>query len=244
MDTSFDREASMSSSFATAGDTVDDDCVVSMPAASPPVAHHTRASARVDGGAAGGGLLLRVLDQLDYGLMIVTSNASVRFANRVALRQCSAAHAMRLHDGCVRVRHEGEHLAFTKALAASLQGRRSMLTLHSQDAPVSLAVVPVADPIEPGGAQVALLVFGRRQVCEPLSVEFFAREHRLTAAEIVVLRKLCDGAAPAQIACECGVALSTVRTQVGSIRLKTGARSIGDLVRRVTVLPPMVSVLS
>jgi DNA-binding CsgD family transcriptional regulator len=90
----------------------------------------------------------------------------------------------------------------------------------------------------------ALVVFGRRQVCEPLSVEFYAREHRLTAAETSVLRGLADGLRPAQIAREAGVAMSTVRTQITSIRLKTGARSIGELVRLVTVLPPIVPVLN
>ena len=38
--------------------------------------------------------------------------------------------------------------------------------------------------------------------------------------------------------------MSTVRTQITSIRMKTGARSIGELVRLVTVLPPIVPVLA
>ena len=40
-----------------------------------------------------------------------------------------------------------------------------------------------------------------------------------------------------------GVALSTVRTQINSIRAKTGAASIRALVRQVAVLPPLVSAL-
>jgi hypothetical protein len=39
------------------------------------------------------------------------------------------------------------------------------------------------------------------------------------------------------------VALSTVRTQIGSIRTKTGAGSIRDLVRQVALLPPLVGAL-
>jgi DNA-binding CsgD family transcriptional regulator len=245
MDTSFDqREGSMETAVAAVGVMMDDGIAISMPRLATPASPQARASAApAHDSDTGSALVLRILDELDYGLMLVTCNAAVRFANRVALRQCSATHAMRLHEGHVRPRHDGEQAAFTRALAAAMQGRRSMLTLRSQGASVSLAVVPVADP-EPNGTAVTLLVFGRHQVCEPLSVEFFAREHRLTAAEGVVLRKLCDGVVPARIAVECGVALSTVRTQVGSVRLKTGARSIGDLVRRVTMLPPMVSVLN
>jgi DNA-binding CsgD family transcriptional regulator len=106
---------------------------------------------------------------------------------------------------------------------------------------LSLAIVPVGETLEAGRTEgSALLVFGRRQVCEPLSVQFFAREHRLTTAETAVLHGLAEGLRPAEIAKDAGVPMSTVRTQITSIRLKTGARSIGELVRLVTVLPPIV----
>jgi len=186
-------------------------------------------------------LFMRVLDELDYGLMLVTDQARLRFANRVALRECTPARCMRLHDGHVLPRHEREQQGFFRALAASRLGRRSMLNLRVDDAQVCLAVVPLG---ETAGMPATLLVFGRRQVCEPLTVEFFAREQHLTAAETTVLRALCDGARPAEIARQCGVAVSTVRTQVSSLRSKTGAHSIGELVRMVTVLPPIVPVLN
>ena len=52
-----------------------------------------------------------------------------------------------------------------------------------------------------------------------------------------------EGAPPGEIASGLGVAVSTVRTQIGNLRLKTGAGSIRALVRQVAVLPPLVSVL-
>jgi ribosomal protein S19 len=39
------------------------------------------------------------------------------------------------------------------------------------------------------------------------------------------------------------VALSTIRSQLGAIRAKTGAASIRTLVRQVAVLPPLVGAL-
>ncbi|MBL8315150.1 MAG: helix-turn-helix transcriptional regulator, partial [Rubrivivax sp.] len=42
---------------------------------------------------------------------------------------------------------------------------------------------------------------------------------------------------------EQGVKLSTVRTQIASVREKTGTPSIGALVRLAAGLPPMVSAL-
>ena len=193
--------------------------------------------------AVGSRLFMRVLDELDYGLMLVSDQAKLRFANRVAMRECAPARCMRLQNGHVLPRYEREQQGFYRALAASRLGRRSMLSLRSDDAQVCLAVVPVHESAAGGGLPATLLVFGRRQVCEPLTVDFFAREQHLTAAETVVLRALCEGARPADIARQCGLAVSTVRTQITSLRLKTGARSIGELVRMVTVLPPIVPVL-
>jgi len=58
-----------------------------------------------------------------------------------------------------------------------------------------------------------------------------------------LLEQLCAGVRPAEVARHKGVAMSTVRTQIGSIRSKTGSGSIAELVRLVAVLPPMVSAL-
>ena len=91
--------------------------------------------------------------------------------------------------------------------------------------------------------RATLLVLGKRQVCEQLSVQSFARSVNLTPAETRVLEQLCRGVRPTTIARQHGVAVSTVRTQIGSIRAKTGAASISELVRQVAVLPPMVNAL-
>jgi DNA-binding CsgD family transcriptional regulator len=88
-----------------------------------------------------------------------------------------------------------------------------------------------------------LLVFGKRQMCESLSVQYFAQNHGLTLAEAQVLRALCGGDAPGEVAARQGVAMSTVRSQLGSIRAKTGAGSLRDLVHQVAVLPPVLSAL-
>ncbi|HEV7913280.1 MAG TPA: helix-turn-helix transcriptional regulator [Albitalea sp.] len=187
------------------------------------------------------GLLLRILDEIDYGLMLVTEGARVCFANHIALRECAADRPMRLQDGHVLPRHEREHEAYFKALASSGVGRRSMLTVRSDTGPASLAMVPMGPA---GGENAVLLLFGRRESCEPLSAEFFAMAHHLTASETSVLKGLCNGQRPAQIAKQSGVAISTVRSHIGSIRLKTQTGSIGELVRTVTALPPIVPALN
>jgi len=65
----------------------------------------------------------------------------------------------------------------------------------------------------------------------------------LDAAETRVLVALCQGIPPGAAAAEIGVGIATVRTQIGSIRQKTGAQSIRALVRQVAVLPPLMGAL-
>jgi DNA-binding CsgD family transcriptional regulator len=191
-----------------------------------------------------GALLLCILNEIDYGLLLVSPSARPYFANQAALQECAASGAMQLHEGQVRPRDEHEHELFMRALAAAGTGKRAMLTLRGGVLPLSLALVPMPDTGLSDAEPATLLVFGKRQVCEPLSVDFFAMTHGLTTAEASVLRGLCRGQRPGEIARLAGVALSTVRSQISSIRLKTAATSIGDLIRMVTVLPPILSALN
>ncbi|MBC8056957.1 MAG: helix-turn-helix transcriptional regulator, partial [Rhizobiales bacterium] len=119
---------------------------------------------------------------------------------------------------------------------------RKLLTLGEGAQRVSVSVVPLSLP-DSASEPVTLVMLGKRQVCEVLSVQGFAHSHGLTAAETRVLAALCRGTPPSAIAAEVGVAISTVRTQIGNIRLKTGAESIRALVQQVAVLPPLMGVL-
>ena len=88
-----------------------------------------------------------------------------------------------------------------------------------------------------------MAVFGRRRLCERISVQWFAQAHGLTPAESQVLELLCDGLDPRAIASANGVRMTTVRTHVGKIREKTGAACIRALIQQVATLPPIVSAL-
>jgi DNA-binding CsgD family transcriptional regulator len=204
--------------------------------------------------------LTAALDEIDYGLLVVDlPTGRLRHANRQALDECRRHGTLDLSDGFVAVPDVTGHRSFLGALSQALQGRRSLLSLRSHlelaqgdtaagdtsepDAAsnyVTVAVVPM--PRDADQAQ-ALLVFGKRPGADALSVGFFARLHGLTPTEDTVLLSLCRGMKPAAIADQHGVAISTVRTHVNSIRLKTGTSSIRDLVHKVATLPPMASAL-
>lgn len=189
-------------------------------------------------------MLTGALDELDYGLLIVDARGHLVQANQMGHHHCTAAHGSCLLQGQqLHTRCSTEDAVLQRALALAAAGRRSLIKLGEGPHTETVAVVPLGSP-QGGRADAAiLLVFGKRQVCEALSVEHFARVHNLTHAEGMVLTALCHGDEPSAIARQFGVAVSTVRTQIASVRQKTQATSIRDLVRQVAMLPPIVSVL-
>lgn len=189
-------------------------------------------------------MLSGALDELDYGLLIVEVDGRLVQANQMGRHHCTTPHgSCRLQDQHLHTRSAADEPLLQRALALAATGRRSLLKFGTGPHVETLAVVPLASPQGHRADGAILLVFGRHQVCETLSVEHFARVHNLTHAEGMVLAALCDGEEPGAIAKRFGVAVSTVRTQIASVRQKTQAPSIRHLVRQVAMLPPIVSVL-
>jgi DNA-binding CsgD family transcriptional regulator len=190
--------------------------------------------------------LTRMLDEIDYGMLLISTDAQVLYLNHAARLELDGDHPLQLLGGSLRTQRAQDVAPLYDALAGAQRGLRKLVTMGSGVHRVCVSVVPL--PAGSGQRRedespATLLVLGKRQVCEQLSVQGFARSMQLTPAETRVLELLCAGVRPAQIAHQLDVAVSTVRTQIGSIRAKTGAASIGDLVRMVSVLPPMVGAL-
>jgi DNA-binding CsgD family transcriptional regulator len=214
--------------------------------------------------------LTAVLDEIDHGVIVVDlPSGLVRHVNRQARDECRHHGTLDLADGHAVVPDALGQRGLLSAFSQALLGRRTLLSLRphcsrvvreaaagaSSDGAsghpdlgsagqVSMAVVPLPRVGEAAGETAqAMLVFGKRQGSDALSVGFFARLHGLTPTEDAVLLSLCRGTKPSDIAKEHGVAISTVRTHVNSIRLKTGTSSIRDLVHKVSTLPPMATAL-
>lgn len=188
------------------------------------------------------GLLAATLDEIDYGLLLLDRNQHVVHANHAARSEFDSEHPLELTQAHLQAQHPHDAALLRDALADVFQrAHRKLLTLGPASRRISISIVPLASA---GAAPAwALVLIGKPQVCQDLSVEAFARSHKLTPAETLVLKSLCRGARPAEIARTHNVALSTVRTHVGSIRSKTSVASIGALVRTVSMLPPIVGVL-
>jgi DNA-binding CsgD family transcriptional regulator len=189
-------------------------------------------------------MLTGAMDELDYGMLILDAVGHLMQANQMGYQHCTSAHSScRLQDGQLHTRSNADDPLLQRALSLAAAGRRSLLKLGEGSHMETVAVVPLSSPLGGRTEGAILLVFGKQQVCEALSVEHFARVHNLTHAEGMVLTALCTGDDPSAIARRFGVAVSTVRTQIASVRQKTQAASIRDLVRQVAMLPPIVSVL-
>lgn len=186
-------------------------------------------------------LLMKVLDEIDHGLVLVDRHGRLCFANQLAWHDLSGDGALMLIGERVTGRTTADHSALQAALVDAQRGRRRLFNAGvGSPGAVSVAAVPMAlgadDPASEGSV---LLVFGKRQAVEGLTADFFARAHSLTSAETAVLKSLCGGRKPKEIALAQQVKVSTIRSHISSIRAKTEAGSIADLVNRVAVLPPM-----
>jgi DNA-binding CsgD family transcriptional regulator len=194
------------------------------------------------GAPAIGHWLAAALDELDYGIVLLLDDMHISHINDAAADELDEDHPLAMVGGQLCARSARDTASLNEAVsAAATRGIRRLLTLGEDGRRASVSVVPL-DSAD-AGPRAVLVVLEKRSVCESLSVHGFARSCGLTGAETRVLVALCSGSPPAQTAEELGVAVSTVRSQIGSIRQKTGAASIRALVRQVAVLPPVKGVL-
>ena len=124
-------------------------------------------------------------------------------------------------------------------MQSAAKGRRLMLTLRDGEDSLQVAGVPLLQPFR-GDQPSVLLILGRQSGTRNLAVTFYSRLHGLTPAEEFVLKGLCDGMDVHEIAVGKRVSECTVRTQLQSLRVKTGATSIRLLVQRIAALPPVI----
>ncbi len=187
--------------------------------------------------------LAATLDEVDFGMLLLTDTDHVVHANHAARIELDGEHPLQMVGQVLRARHSHDVQALHGALHnAAHRALRKLVTLGEGARRVSVSVVPIGDTQRPGDG-ATLLMMSKRQTCESLSVQGYARSHGLTGAETRVLMLLCQGLPPAMVATELGVGIATVRTQIGSIRLKTATDSIRALVQQVAGLPPLMSVL-
>jgi len=193
-------------------------------------------------------LLACVLDEVDYGLLMLSADGAVVHANHAARTELASSTSLRLVGQRLVGRTATEQRQLDRALAAARDdGVRTMLTIATQGTGrfrVGLSIVPLPVALTKAHAGHAVLIsFERSRIAQTLSVDAHAREHGLTLREGQVLAALCDGLRAKEIAARLEIGEATVRTHVNNIKAKTGCASIVDIVKQVSRLPPMVAAL-
>jgi len=186
--------------------------------------------------------LMALIDELDVGLLVCRADGTLVHANAAGWRELDRKEAIALKPQDVVVATLVEqHSALRQAMDAAVRGRRQLVALHRPTARLMVAVQPL--PALPGEAGRVLLILGRRRAATALMVEMLCRRQGVTAAEQRVLEGLLQGLSAQELARQFDVELSTVRTQVSSLRAKLGVKRIDDALLLVAELPPMASAL-
>jgi DNA-binding CsgD family transcriptional regulator len=175
-------------------------------------------------------LLAQVADALAWPLLLLDADAALLQANRAGHALLRRGRPLQRHDdGPVRPAQAAQQPAFAAALhAVAHDGQPRLLRL--------------ADGGD-GGATLSRLAAGAVLVALSGSradaARAFAELHRLTPAETRVLVRLAlgdDGPAAAQAL---GVSATTVRSQLASLRRKTGHASVTAVLQALARAGPM-----
>jgi len=183
-----------------------------------------------------------ILDQIDYGMVLVDRSGPIHFNRAARAELDDPQYPLRLEAGRLCAASSSQDRQLRDALDDALRGaRRRLMSLDGAGRSLPVAVVPLSSDSHEHGDGLALVVLGKRQLCSQLTEQWFCRSHGLTPAESAVLGGLLAGNRPSFIAQQNGVAISTIRTHLASIRSKTATGGIRELMMTAAALPPMVA---
>jgi DNA-binding CsgD family transcriptional regulator len=186
--------------------------------------------------------LLRVLDEVDYGVLIIDAQGTILHANHLARHELASGRMLMSYGNSLL----GSSAEFTAqmqtAMEAAFRGQRRLVLLNKGERELSLAFTPLSHPLE-ADTPTVLVMLSRQSACDNLAVRMFARTIGLSPSEEAVLMGLCRGLEIPEIASEHGVAPSTIRSQIKTLREKAGSPSIRRLLQRINSLPPVVPAL-
>lgn len=186
--------------------------------------------------------LLRALDEVDYGMLIIDAQGTILHANHLARHELASGRMLMSYGNTLL----GSNAEFTgqmqTAMEAAFRGQRRLVLLNKGERELSLAFTPLSHPLEADPPTV-LVMLSRQSTCDNLAVRMFARTIGLSPSEEAVLMGLCRGLEIPEIAAEHGVAPSTIRSQIKTLREKAGSPSIRRLLQRINSLPPVVPAL-
>jgi DNA-binding CsgD family transcriptional regulator len=187
-------------------------------------------------------VLAQMADALMWPLLVLQADGTLVHANRAASRLLNAQRLITVGaDRRLGLLPASRQPEWQAALAAAHQGQTVVLTWPAEAGGLGTAATlgPLNDPrAAVGGSAQLLLALSTTEPAEG-PVLAFAQLYRLSPAETRVLQRLALGDSSGEAALALGVSDATVRSQIISLRRKTGHGSVMQLLRGLASMPPV-----
>lgn len=186
------------------------------------------------------GIMQSAVETLSPALVLLDAQGTVVFTNGRAQMLLTANDRLRVVAGRLVV--DGNQQAGLDALLKDTLPQETMLGIASLLGKPSLWLIRVPMPLggnTPPDARrptIALMIHDSAAV-DTIDLKGFSKVHGLTPAEARIMRLLLEHAALPPISQALGVSSHTVRSQLRTIREKTGARRQAELVRMLMSWP-------
>ena len=186
--------------------------------------------------------LVRMADALAWPLLLVDEQGALHHANDSGRAVLSAGQPLRL-DAQHRLQPASPSYRadFCLALLSARRGQICELRWPGRPGGQAATLRPLA-PL-PGGSTLLLLElkpdFHAKQAPRP-DVAGYAQARGLSSAQQQLLQALAEGRRVVQMADDLHLPPSTVRSRLVALRRKTGHAGIGELLRTLWALPPVL----
>ena len=185
-----------------------------------------------------------VLQEIGFGVVLIDVRGHIQYANPSGRSELRMRSRLVDNEGWLAAPHGDQQRRVVTALMDARRGLRSLVELGPAGDTRMFGFVPLGRAGDAATDAQVLVMCGREEPFESALMVLYAKAIGLTASERDVLACLCRGFVAQDIAQQRSVKLSTVRTQIGSIRDKIGARTIVQLVAKVSSLPPLASTVA
>jgi DNA-binding CsgD family transcriptional regulator len=173
------------------------------------------------------------------GLMLVTANRRIVWANKFAVSLISKSSELRCKDRCIsaldfKIGRKLQSLISPTSQSLDEKAPRGSILLRNEDGLASIVVhvVPLASPLTVWSERpVAGLIVADCQSGSDARIGMFVDFFDLTSGEARVLAQLVSGKGLPTVARRLDVARSTARTHLERILQKTGTHRQAELVR-------------
>lgn len=179
-----------------------------------------------------------MLDAVGYPLLSVTPEGRLIYANAAGEALLRRNDGLHLVDGrlCAALPSADRQLRAAIAMGGDGGAPSGVSVPGRTGGRHDLSLVPAHSP---DGQRSVLITVSRSDTADASLVQRLRDLHGLTEAEARVAVALAEGASPAEIAEERGVAVGTIRVQIKAIASKLGVRRQAEIVGAVRRLPPM-----